>query len=80
MTKYLTAFKDDIAGTFDYFGSFNNVELAKRNFRTACMAEGCPASDLSLYIIGCFDTNTGAVYSSDDELGNFPQYVMRGET
>lgn len=78
MIKYITAFKDDVAGSFDYFGTFVNVELAKRNFRAACSAEGCPAADLSLYVIGCFDTDTGAVFNFDDDLGNFPQYIMRG--
>ena len=79
MIKFLTAFKDDVAGNVDYFGSFNNVELAKRAFKSACSAPECPASDISLYVIGRFDTNSGAVFHDDDELGNFPYFVMRGE-
>lgn len=78
MKKYICLFKDDVAGTFEMYGVFNNVELAKREFKRAC-SSGVPADDLSLYVGAILNTENGSINAvHEEELGNFPFYVMRG--
>lgn len=78
MKKYIALYKDDVAGDFGFFGVFNNPELAKRDFKFGA-SQSPHAEDISLYIAGSFDTDTGAIDNmGDDSLGKYPSYIMRG--
>lgn len=80
MKKYIMVVKDDVAGDFSFFGEFPSVVVGQRSFNMACKtSNNIPVPDLSLYVLCSFDTSTGAVSLNDDELGNFPSFVCRGE-
>lgn len=80
MKKYIMVVKDDVAGDFSFFGEFPSVAVGERAFSMACKkSESVPVTDLSLYVLCNFDTNSGAVELNDPELGNYPAFRMRGE-
>lgn len=71
--------KDDLSGSYQYFGFFNNHSLAKRAFSTAVSGDGIPAGDLSLYCSGYLDTDTGLLICDDLESGlAMPAFLCRG--
>ena len=70
--------KDDVAGDYKHFGFFNNDALAKRAFDMGCKEDGIPVNDLSLYLSGYFDTDTGRVICDElENLGTMPVSVSK---
>lgn len=66
--------KDDLSGTYQYFGNFVNEAVARRAFIASVNADGMPTTDLMLYHNGTFDTNTGVFAGFND-----PVFILRGE-
>lgn len=65
MIRYLYSVKDDVAGSFDFYGNFVNDGTAVRSFRAACLGQDLPVTDLSLYRFAAFDTITGEITEND---------------
>lgn len=76
MIKNIYVFRDVIAGTYDYFGTFVNDAVASREFKRACEAENVPANDLELYNASEFDTDTGRI-KWISKSGD-PVFVLKG--
>lgn len=55
------AVKDDVVGSFNYFTAAPNDDVAIRSFRIAGNAPDVPVTDLSLYRICNFDTDTAGI-------------------
>lgn len=70
--------KDDLTAKYDWFGTFPNDAVARRAFLTACEAAGVPKADISLYVCGYFDSNTGYIDTNATDIGNMPAYICRG--
>lgn len=68
MILNLYAYKDDVAGEFYLFQPFKNDSLAIRAFKEQIKADGVPAEDLSLYKVGCMDTQNGVIYADFNML------------
>lgn len=73
MKRMLYSIKDDVAGTFDFFGVFNSDALAVRSFTLATNVDSVPAVDLSLYRFASFDSESGIIIDTDFE------FLKRGE-
>lgn len=73
MTKNLYVIKDDCAGSFDFYGVFPHDAVAERSFRMATKGADVPVTDLSLYRLGSFDSESGTINST--EL----VFLLRGE-
>lgn len=73
MIRSLYAVKDDLAGSFMFFGDHVNDEVASRTFKMSCSVENVPYRDLSLYRFGKYDTETGNLVEDDLE------FICRGE-
>lgn len=76
MMKGVYTYKDDLSGSFEYFGVFNNDALARRAFLAAVRGAEYGSGDLSLYHSGYLDSNSGALVC--DGMDVIPKFVCRG--
>lgn len=80
MIKSIYVFRDVLSGSYEYFGTFVNDNVAIREFKRSCNEVGVPAADLELYCASRLDTNTGRIYHVADDvvLTDGPVFVCKG--
>ena len=79
MRKGIYTVKDDVSGNFEYYSTFNSDALALRDFRFNLEKSYCP-QDLSLYLSGYLDTDTGCLVFDDldDTRLITPRFIYKG--